>query len=134
MSSRRAHRVGEQMKKEISALIQRGIKDPRVGMATITEVRLSDDLRYARVYVTALGEKPTESKTLEALHNATGFIRREIGKRVRLRYIPEITFVWDDAVEKGARIQQLLEEIRRTEAEKGKEEHPSSEVSNERSQ
>lgn len=134
MTSRRPQRVGEQIREEISALIQRDIKDPRLGMATITEVRISADLRYARVYLTALGEKAEKSKTLEALRNAKGFIRGELGKRLRLRYVPEISFFWDDVAEKGSRVQQLLEEIKRSDEKESGPVEPSSEVSDEPSQ
>lgn len=111
MSSRRAKRVGELMKQEISDLIQRGIKDPHLGFVTVIEVELTNDLRYARVFVSVYGEDKDDSPTLKSLRKASGFIRSQLARRIRLRHFPEIEFLWDSSIEQGARISKLLEEI-----------------------
>ena len=111
MSSRRAKRVGELMKKEISDLIQRGIKDPRVGFVTVTEVEVTDDLSYARIFISVYGEDKEKSETLESLRRASGFIRSQLSKRIRLHHFPELKFLWDNSFEQGEKITRLLEEI-----------------------
>jgi len=115
MTSFRASRVAEQMKKEISQIIREELKDPRVGFVTVTAVEVSNDLRYAKIYVSILAEKEEETKTLEVLNKAKGFIRSEIGKRIRLRFTPEIIFKLDKSLERGARITKLLTQVNRRE-------------------
>ncbi len=111
MSSRRAKRVAELMKEEISTLIQRDLRNPNIGLVTITEVRLTDDLSYARVFVSVYGENEKTSRSLKGLRKASGFIRSELSKRIRLRHFPEIKFFWDSSIEQGAKITKLLEKI-----------------------
>ena len=111
MSSRRAKRVGELMKHEISDLIQKSIKAPHLGFVTVTEVDLTNDLRYARVFVSVYGEDKENSPTLKSLKKANGFIRSQLARRIRLRHCPEIEFLWDSSIEQGAKIFKLLEEI-----------------------
>ncbi|WP_170007370.1 30S ribosome-binding factor RbfA [Bacillus fonticola] len=109
----RSHRVAEQMKKELSDIIGRKVKDPRVGFVTVTDVRVTGDLQQAKVYVSILGDEEKKEATLKALGKATGFIRSEIGARIRLRKTPEILFEVDDVMEKGNRIDTLLHELHR---------------------
>lgn len=112
MAYHRTQRVAEEMKKEISNIIINEIKDPRIsGLITITSVDISDDLRHARVFVSIYGEKEEKMKTIEGLKNATGFIRREVGNRIRLRYTPEIVFKLDESIEHGINIAKLLKEV-----------------------
>ena len=106
--SLRANRVGEQMKKELTDIIGRKLKDPRIGFVTVTDVRVTGDLQQATVYVSVLGNEEQKEKTLIGLSKATGFIRSEIGKRIRLRITPEITFEWDESLEYGQRIETLI--------------------------
>ncbi|CEA04548.1 ribosome-binding factor A [Lysinibacillus sp. BF-4] len=107
----RSNRVAEQMKKELGELITRKIKDPRVGFVTVTDVEVTGDLQQATVYITSLGNEREREETLEALVRASGFIRSEIGKRIRLRRTPEIFFEFDSSVEYGNRIDTLLRQL-----------------------
>ncbi len=113
--SQRAERVAEFIKQEISVLLQRGLKDPRVGFVTVTDVEVTRDLRNAKVYISVFGSDEKRQESMDGLKAATGFIRREIGKHLRLRYIPEITFRFDDSVQYGAHINELLQDIKKTE-------------------
>lgn len=111
--SYRSHRLAGELKNEISAIIAQEIKDPRVGFATVTEVEVSPDLRHARVLVSVLGSPQEKQETFEALAGATGYIRRLVGARVKLRHTPELSFVYDDSIEHGDRMMRLFDEINR---------------------
>ncbi|WP_026674241.1 30S ribosome-binding factor RbfA [Alkalihalobacterium bogoriense] len=111
MSNVRASRVGEQMKKELSDIIMRELKDPRVKFVTVTGVDVTGDLQQAKVYITVLGSEEEKADTLKGLSKASGFIRSEIGKRIRLRKTPEITFTFDESIEYGNRIEALLADL-----------------------
>ena len=113
MSNVRANRVGEQIKKELSDIIMREIKDPRINFVTVTGVDVTGDLQQATVYITTLGDDEQKEQTLKGLSKATGFIRSEIGKRIRLRKTPEIFFAFDQSIEYGNRIETLLADINR---------------------
>lgn len=121
MSNVRASRVAEQMKKELSDIIMRELKDPRVKFVTVTGVDVTGDLQQAKVYITVLGTEQEREDTLKGLSKATGFIRTEIGKRIRLRKTPEISFSFDESIDYGNRIESLLSEINKgTNVEKEK--------------
>ncbi|CAH2713244.1 MULTISPECIES: 30S ribosome-binding factor RbfA [Neobacillus] len=109
--SHRANRVGEQMKKELGDIISRKIKDPRIGFVTVTDVEVTGDLQQAKVYISVLGDEEQRDNTLKGLAKAKGFIRTEIGQRIRLRKTPEIIFEWDESVDYGNRIETLLHEL-----------------------
>jgi ribosome-binding factor A len=109
LGSKRTDRVGDQIRMEIADILTRRVKDPRVGFVTITAVDLSPDLRQAWVYVTVLQEGARETETMAALSRAGGFIKGELGRRLRLRYVPELTFVKDTSVDRVARVLNLLE-------------------------
>ncbi|NEU29330.1 30S ribosome-binding factor RbfA [bacterium LRH843] len=115
MSNVRAHRVGEQMKKELSDIIMRELKDPRVSFVTITGVDVTGDLQQAKVFITVLGSEEEKDATFQALSKAKGFIRSEVGKRIRLRKTPEITFELDESIEYGHRIETLLQNLNKNE-------------------
>ena len=106
--SLRSNRVGEQMKKELSEILGRKLKDPRVGFITVTEVAVTGDLQQATVYITSLGNERERAETLKALEKASGFIRSEIGSRIRLRRTPEMFFEFDSSIEYGNKIDSLL--------------------------
>jgi len=106
--SLRSNRVAEQMKKEITDIIARKIKDPAVGFITVTEVAVTGDLQQATVYITSLGNERERKESLKALEKASGFIRQEIGSRIRLRRTPELAFEFDTAIEYGNKIDALL--------------------------
>lgn len=118
MPSNRIGRINEEIQRELSDLIRR-LKDPRVqsGMPTITHVDTTGDLRYARVYVSAL-DKSREQEILKGLKSAAGFLRRELGSALQLRYTPQLQFVADDSIQHGAHILQVLQDIERREEEK----------------
>lgn len=101
--SHRANRVGEQMKKELGDIIGRKIKDPRIGFVTVTDVQVTGDLQQAKVYITVLGGEAQREDTLKGLAKAKGFIRSEVGQRIRLRKTPEIIFEFDESIDYGDR-------------------------------
>ena len=109
--SHRANRVGEQMKKELSDIIGRKIKDPRIGFVTVTDVEVTGDLQQAKVYISVLGDEEQKENTLKGLAKAKGFIRTEIGQRIRLRKTPEIIFELDESIDYGNRIESLIHQI-----------------------
>ncbi|GAF71008.1 unnamed protein product, partial [marine sediment metagenome] len=100
MEYRRADSVKGLLQKEISLLLRK-VKDPRIGFVTITGVEVTDDLRHAKVYVSVMGAESMRTQTMEGLHSAAGFIRRELGRVLTLRRIPEIVFRYDESVERG---------------------------------
>jgi ribosome-binding factor A len=113
VSENRIRRVAEQMKKDVSAIIASEIKDPRVaGLTSITDVELSKDLRYASIYVSIFGNDDEKEETLQTLIRASGFIRGEIGRRIRLRYTPEISFYLDNSLEYGAHIERVIRSLK----------------------
>lgn len=112
MSDLRANRVAEQMKKELSDILTRKIKDPRVGFVTITDVEVTGDLQQAKVFVSILGDEHEKHDSLLGLAKAKGFIRSEIGKRIRLRKTPELTFEFDEAQEYGNKIETILRDLK----------------------
>lgn len=117
MGTHRAHRLAEEIKREIAQILQEEIKDPGIGFASITQVEVSNDLRHAKIHVSVLGSQEERQRTLAALQRANGFIRSEIARRIRLRYAPELSFKMDSSIEHGVRIAALLNEVRREEAE-----------------
>jgi ribosome-binding factor A len=108
----RVSRVGEQVKKELSQIIQQEIKDPRIGFVTITRVEMTGDLQIAKVYISVLGSAQEKGETLSALEKAKGYIRSEIGRRIRLRHVPELLFVMDESLEHSEHISRLLYEVK----------------------
>lgn len=110
MASNRINRISEEVKKVISTMLINGIKDPRItSMVSVTDVEVTNDLRYAFVYVSLLAGNPEES--LEGLNSARGYMRREVGKAVKLRYVPEIIFKIDDSIERGMYMDELIKSV-----------------------
>jgi len=112
MSKVRAQRVAEQMKKEIADIIRTNVKDPRIGFATVTGVEISGDLQHAKVFVSVLGPSEDRGKTLDALSRASGFIRGEVSRRLRMRVTPEMAFRLDESGDYSAHIEGVLRQIR----------------------
>lgn len=108
----RPERLAEAIKKEVSALLRDELKDPRIGFVSITAVKVSKDLRYAEIFASVFGEPAEQKQTIAALAKAQGFVRSELGRRIRLRYTPEITFKLDQSIGHGARLIKLMEEVR----------------------
>lgn len=111
MGKVRMYRVGEQLKKELSDIFQKEIKDPRIGFLTVTHVEVTGDLQQAKVYISVLGNEEEKENTLKAIEKASGFIRSEVGRRIRLRHTPELIFLFDESIEYGNRIERLLKEL-----------------------
>jgi len=106
----RTRRVGEQMQRDLSDLIRREIKDPRLGMVTVTGVDVSKDFSFARVYIAVLGKEASETEQdLEILNHAAGYLRSLLGKRIRLRIIPRLIFIYDQSIESGAHLSALID-------------------------
>jgi ribosome-binding factor A len=114
---KRTDRVGDQIRMEIADILMRRVKDPRVGFVTVTAVDVTADLRQAWVYVTVLQQGPQEAETLAVLARADGFIRSELGRRLKLRYIPALTFVKDTSLDRVQRVMTLLDQVRPQPAE-----------------
>jgi len=109
--TQRTERIDELLRQEIGAIIAREIADPRVGFATVTGVETAPDLRHAKVWVSVIGQESDRKATLAALGRAMPFVRHELGKRLRLKRIPEFHLELDDTVERGTRVLQLLNEL-----------------------
>ena len=108
----RIERVNHLIRQEVSQLLQRQVKDPRLGsFVTVTEVATSPDLKYARVYVSRIGSGDEKQETLDGLAAAAGFLRNELARRLELRRIPELRFQWDNSIERGARLLDLIDEV-----------------------
>jgi ribosome-binding factor A len=108
----RIERLDSLIRQEISQLLQRQVKDPRLGnFVAVTEVSVSPDLKYAKVFVSCIGNEEVKQETLSGLEAASGFLRRQLAKRLRLRRIPELSFHWDDSIERGTHLLQLIDEV-----------------------
>jgi len=112
----RPDRVADQVRSELAILLAREVRDPGIGFVTMTRVQLTADLQQARVYYTALGDEKGRQSTARALERAVPFLRRQIGSRLRLKHVPALQFVYDESIAGQDRIEQLLNEIRATEA------------------
>ncbi|HDM76373.1 MAG TPA: 30S ribosome-binding factor RbfA [Deltaproteobacteria bacterium] len=110
--NKRSDRVGDLLQREIAELLIRRVKDPRLHSVTITQVKVSRDLRHAWVYYNILSGGPTKDSVEIGLARAHGFIKRELGRRLRLRYLPNIEFLWDDSLDYAAHIEELLKKIK----------------------
>jgi ribosome-binding factor A len=117
MDFKRADRVADLIKQEISDILRRDVGDPRIANITVTDVRLTDDLRSARIYVVELGKDTLSPDVERGLAKAKGFLKRELGKRLQLRYIPELAFFYDPSFEYGSKIEKLLQTVRKDETD-----------------
>jgi ribosome-binding factor A len=112
--SRRPQRLALEIQHEISLILSRDMKDRRIGFVTVTGVEMSSDLHHARVYVSAMGSETDKKASLETLNHATGWIRHELGQRIRMKFLPEIVFRTDTSQEYGEHIDQLLDQTKKT--------------------
>ncbi|GBC81453.1 Ribosome-binding factor A [bacterium HR10] len=117
MKRYRPERIGELLKEELSQIIGYELKDPQLGLVTITHVKVSADLRHAKVYVSTLGTPEESRRTVERLNHAAGFIRRQLYPRLHLKTIPELVFHYDETIARAARIDDLLYEEKRARGE-----------------
>ena len=111
MRFKRSERVQELLLEEISALIQKGLKDPRIGFTTVTSVHLSENLKHAKVYVSIFGAEHEKRDTIEGLTRASGFIRRSLGKNLYLKYIPALEFILDGTAEHVDKINKIINDL-----------------------
>ena len=108
--SQRAQRVGEQIQRELAQLLRDDVKDPRVGRVTITAVEVSSDLSHAKIFVTHLAGREHADAAVKALQHTTGFLRTELSRRMQLYSVPQLHFAYDDSIESGMRLSQLIDE------------------------
>jgi len=108
---KRSEKVAEAVHELVSELLVKGLKDPRIGFVTITGVKVTDDMHLATIYFTVIGSDEEKKATEQGLNSARGFIRKEMGKSFRMRYVPDIVFKYDASVEYGSRIESILKEI-----------------------
>jgi ribosome-binding factor A len=112
MEGRRPGRLAGQVQAEISEIFQRKIKDPRLGFVTVTRVKLTADLRHASVYFSVMGGEADVARSVACLESASNFIRSELGRRLRVKHVPDLKFFYDDTAIKGARIEKILKHLR----------------------
>lgn len=117
----RTERLGEQIRRELSERIRLEVKDPRVGMVSITDVRVSRDLAHAKVFITRIGEPADREPAVEALNHAAGFLKRALGQGMRVRAVPNLRFFYDTAVEEGARLEDLIDQAVASDSSSGHE-------------
>ena len=111
MPSQRVQKVGETIQKEISALLLRGLKDPRIGFVTITGVEMTPDLHLARVYYSVIGDEAARRSSAAGLKSSIPFIRSQLGKHLHMKYVPDLLFQYDTSIEYGNRIESLLRDL-----------------------
>ncbi len=108
--SQRAQRVGDQIQRELAPLLREEIKDPRVGRITVTSVEVSADLSHAKVFFTHLAGREHAAEAVEAMQHTAGYLRRELSHRLQLYSVPQLHFVYDDSIETGMRLSQLIDD------------------------
>lgn len=109
--SRRPEKVREFVKEQVSEIIQHHLKDPRIGFVSVTDVEVSADLRHAKVFVSVLGNAQAKADTMAGLQSAVGYVRGELGRRLQMRFTPEILFRLDESIERGTRVVSLLRDV-----------------------
>jgi ribosome-binding factor A len=118
---KRPEKVAETIHELVSELLVKGLKDPRIGFVTITGVKMTNDLHLATIYFTVIGDGTSQKSSEKGLNSAKGFIRKEIGKNLHMRYIPDLIFRYDESVEYGRRIETILNELSDREADDNRE-------------
>ena len=113
----RPDRVGDQLRQELAELIAREVHDPGIGFLTMTRVKVTPDLQQARVFYTTIGDEKQRKETARALERATPFLRRQLGRRLRLKHVPELDFFYDDSIERQDRIERIMLDIQAERAE-----------------
>lgn len=121
MKYSRADRVGENIQREIARLVREEVKDPRIGMVTFSHVQVTNDLGMAKVYYTVYGDEEQRKATQTGLTRSAGFIRRELGKGLHMRVIPELVFIYDVSLDHAHKINTLLKEVERVDAARNRE-------------
>ncbi len=113
MEGKRSEKVADLIRREVSEMLFRTVKDPRIGFITITKVYVTEDCRLAKVYFSVTGSIEERERSKRGLESAKGYIRKELGRRIRLRYTPEIIFLFDPAIEYAIHIEEILQNIHR---------------------
>lgn len=121
MEGKRSEKVADMIQREISQMLLRTLKDPRIGFVTITRVAVSEDCRLAKIYFSVTGSPVERERSTEGLNSAKGYVRRELGRRMKLKYTPEITFQFDPSIEYAVHIGEIMERLRREEKKDGDE-------------
>jgi ribosome-binding factor A len=122
MQGKRSEKVADLIQKEISQMLVKSIKDPRIGFVTITRVTVSDDCRSARIYFSVAGTEAERERSMKGLNSAKGYVRKELGRRIRLRYTPEIMFQFDPSIEYAIHMEELIQSLRQEKEPHGEEE------------
>ncbi len=122
MEGKRSEKVADLIQKEISQMLVKSVKDPRIGFVTITRVTVSEDCRFAKVYFSVAGTLEERENSLKGLESAKGYVRKELGRRIRLRYTPEIMFQFDPSIEYSIHMEELIQSIHQQKEPKGDEE------------
>jgi ribosome-binding factor A len=122
MEGKRSEKVADLIQKEISQMLVKSIKDPRIGFVTITKVSVSEDCRFAKVYFSVVGTLAERERSMKGLDSAKGFVRKELGRRIRLRYTPEILFQFDPSIEYAIHMGELIQSIQQEKEPNGDEE------------
>ncbi len=111
MEGKRSEKVADLIQKEISEMLLKSIKDPRIGFVTITRVSVSEDCRFAKIYFSVAGTLEEREKSIKGLESAKGYVRKELGRRIRLRYTPDIVFQFDPSIEYAIHMEELIQSI-----------------------
>jgi len=111
MEGKRSEKVADLIQKEISQMLLKSIKDPRIGFVTITRVSVSEDCRFAKIYFSVAGTLEEREKSIKGLESAKGYVRKELGRRIRLRYTPDIVFQFDPSIEYAIHMEELIQSI-----------------------
>ena len=122
MEGKRSEKVADLIQKEISQMLLKSVKDPRIGFVTITRVTVSEDCRFAKVYFSVAGTLGERENSMKGLDSAKGYVRKELGRRIRLRYTPEILFQFDPSIEYAIHMEELIQSIHQEKEPNGNEE------------
>ncbi len=122
MEGKRSEKVADLIQKEVSEMLLKSIKDPRIGFVTITRVAVSEDCRFAKVYFSVAGTPAEKESSVKGLDSAKGYVRKELGRRLQLRYTPEIVFQFDPSIEYAIHMEELIQSINQGKEPKGDEE------------
>ncbi len=119
MEGKRSEKVADLIHKEISGMLVKTVKDPRIGFVTITRVEVSEDCRLAKIYFSVAGTHEERERSMKGLSSATGYVRKELGRRIRLRYTPEIIFKFDPSIEYAVHIGEVIRHLKKDEETDG---------------
>jgi ribosome-binding factor A len=119
-NNQRAARVADQMREEIAQVL-RDLKDPRIGFVSVVKVEVANDLRHAKVFISVLGDDSVKTESMKGVQSASGHVRTELGRIMRLRFTPELHFVLDESIEHGSRIAKLLVQVQEEQAQQAQE-------------